>query len=115
MSSHKVRIFFSLNSFIAVSFVILISNPSPELRKIIISEFNIKNLNVVIKGFSRSDVSYTVMKGGGKLEKILNVVYKVNGYGLIFVDSEKDAYSVELKGEDVHTFFEILENINSYL
>jgi hypothetical protein len=31
------------------------------------------------------------------------------------VDSEKGAYSVDLKGDDVLIFFEILENINSYL
>lgn len=81
----------NLKDILDIPVIILISNPSPEIKKDLIVNLHLKGLKVFVRGFDRPNLCYMVIKGEDKLEKIINVIMKVKGQGIIFVDSNKDA------------------------
>ena len=86
-----------------VPIVILISNPSPEIRENIIKTLNLKSVKVFVRGFYRPNLCHMVIKGENKQEKIIDIINKVSGQGLIFVDSKQNAYQIRdfLKEENI--------------
>ncbi len=87
----------NLVDILKIPMIILISNPSPEIRKDLIDNLHLKGLKVFVRGFDKPNLCCMVIKGEDKLEKVINVIMKVKGSGIIFVDSNKDA-------DEIHSF-----------
>ena len=94
-----------INYAVNIPFVILISNPSPEIRGDIIKTLNLKGARVFVKGYDKPNLCFMVIKGEDKLEKIVDIISKVSGSGLIFVDSKRDAFEISdfLREENIYS------------
>ncbi|MCK4965425.1 hypothetical protein KAS50_00255, partial [bacterium] len=87
----------------SVPVIFYTSNPSPEIREDIVECARIAGRDILVRDFDKPNLSFMIMKGENKPEKIMNIISKVRGQGIIFTDSAEDAQKISsyLKDEDI--------------
>ncbi len=74
----------------------LTATATPEVVEDIQLNLGFRKKNVFQKSFSRDNLAYVVLKEEGKLEKLLDILKKVPGSGLVYVRSRRKTKEIAL-------------------
>ena len=74
-----------------IPFVVSVSSPDPEIKDIL----KRKDVKVFVRGYNRQNLQFMVVKGEDKLQKVSDMLCKIPGSGVIFVDSKADAEEID--------------------
>src|SRR6185369_2909709 len=72
----------------------LTATATEEVRKDIQQKLEFKTENLFQKSFERKNLSYIVIKEEDKLQRLVNIIGKVNGTGIIYVRNRKKTKEV---------------------
>jgi ATP-dependent DNA helicase RecQ len=72
-----------------IKFLALTATATPEVKEDIIQKLRLKNPSIFQKSFSRSNLSLVVRKTENKEKKLLEILRKVPGSGIVYVRSRK--------------------------
>jgi len=88
----KIKDFMEL--FPIAKFIALTASATEEVKKDIINQLNMEDPKVFQNSYVRSNLSFVVIKGENKLQKVFEILNKVAGSSIIYVRSRKRAERV---------------------
>ncbi|MCX6245466.1 MAG: RecQ family ATP-dependent DNA helicase [Bacteroidetes bacterium] len=78
----------------SVPILALTATATPEVIKDIQEKLHFRGFNVLRKSFERSNLTYFVFKEEDKLKRILNIIRKVKGTGIIYVRNRRQTKEI---------------------
>src|SRR5205085_8535559 len=72
----------------------LTATATKNVEKDIVQKLNFKNQNVFRKSFERKNLSYVVLYEEDKLKRLLKVISKINGTGIVYARTRKKTQDI---------------------
>jgi ATP-dependent DNA helicase RecQ len=72
----------------------LTATATPEVVKDIQAQLNFSKPNVFVKSFTRKNIAYVVNQSGDKDQRLLHILSKVNGSGLVYVRNRRKTQEI---------------------
>ncbi len=77
-----------------IPFLALTASATIRVREDIIEKLELKAANVFKKSFARANLSYSVFKEENKVQRLVNILQKVPGTGIVYVRSRKQTKDI---------------------